>query len=78
MVSSEKLNRLYDQTGANAAGANADSMHLAVFADMADRLQIGIPQAFRFVVCMAYIIANLGCFPAEFTFPAHDDVSFHL
>ena len=75
---SEKLNRFYDQTGADATGANADSMHPAVFADMADRLQIGVPQAFRLVVCVAHVIANLGCLPAEFTFPAHDDVSFHL
>ena len=45
---------------------------------MTNRLQIGIPQAFRLVIGVAHIIANLGCFPAEFTFPTHEKASFPI
>ncbi len=45
---------------------------------MADRLQVGVPDAFRLVICVTHIIANLGGFPAEFTFPAHEAASFLL
>jgi hypothetical protein len=75
---SERLSRLDDQTGANATGADAKPAHLAVSANMTNRLQIGIPQAFRLVIGVTHIIANVGCLPAEFTFPTHEKASFPI
>jgi hypothetical protein len=45
---------------------------------MTNRLQVGIPHALRLVVCVAHIIANMGYFPAEFTYPTHEKASFRL
>ena len=68
--------RVKDQTGANTTSANANSAHLTVFANVANRLQIRIPEAFCLVVGVAHIVADVGGFPAELTFPAHGKASF--
>jgi hypothetical protein len=76
LFSNEKLCRLHDQTGTNASGANTNPLNLTVSANMTNRLQIGVPQALRLVIGVAYIIANMRRFSTEFTYPAHDKTSF--
>jgi hypothetical protein len=68
--------RLDDEAASNAARAYADAVHRAVFIHMAHLLQVGEPQPFGLIVRVADIVANLGGFSAEFTFPAHDHASF--
>jgi hypothetical protein len=45
---------------------------------MANRLQVRVPEAFCLVVGVAHIIAHMGDFPTELTFPAHGKASFLL
>jgi hypothetical protein len=51
-------------------------MDLTVSANVTNRLQVGVPQAFCLVIGVAYIIAHLRDLPTEFAYPAHDKVSF--
>jgi hypothetical protein len=76
LLSNGHLGGFHDQAGANASGANTNPLHLTVSADVTNRLQIGVPQALRLVISVAYIIAHLRGLPTEFTYPAHDEVSF--
>jgi len=71
-----QLGRLNHQTGADTTSANANSAYLTVFADMANRLQVGIPQALRLIVGVAHVVADVGDFSTEITFPAHGKASF--
>ena len=55
-----------DSAGADASGADADSLDPS--ADMrADFLQVRLPAPLRFVVGVAYVVANRRCFAAHFT-----------
>jgi hypothetical protein len=72
------LGRLNNQAGPDAAGADANTADSPIFSFVADVLEIGQPESFRFVIGVADIVADMRMLAAELTFPAHGLLSFPL
>jgi hypothetical protein len=63
---------LHHKAGPNAAGTRTNSFNGPVRADMPYLLEIGIPDALGLVICVADVISDMGCLPAELTNSAHN------
>ncbi len=71
-INPQLLDRLYHEAGPDAAGACADPLYRAVRADMPYLLEVGIPDALRFIVGVADVVPDVGRLAAEFANSAHD------
>jgi hypothetical protein len=63
--------RFHDNAGSNAPGAGTNAPDLAILSDMADGLEVRVPDPLGLVVGMADIVAHLRSLSAEVTLAAH-------
>lgn len=63
---------LHHKAGPNAAGTRTNSFNGPVRTDMPYLLEVGIPDTLGLVICVADVISDMGCFPAELTNSAHN------
>ena len=67
------LGSLLNFAAPNAGGANPDPLGCTLD-ERTHGLQIQIPAAFTYVVCVTDSIAELGAASADFTYFRHDDI----
>ncbi len=63
----QQSGRLHDDSRTYASRTGLDPPDRAVRLHVAHLLEIGIPDAFGFIVGVAYVVANMRGFAAEFT-----------